>query len=57
MRKFDGVFRDGLTREPDTWIVEEFFDRPIAHFHDKNNSGRIVDTKYLEEKIEEAAVT
>lgn len=31
MRKFDGVFREGLTHEPDTWIIEVFFNRPIAH--------------------------
>lgn len=36
MRKFDGVFREGLIPEPGTWIIEGFFNRPILHFHDRN---------------------
>lgn len=55
MRKFDGVFREGLPHEPDTWIIERFFNRPIAHFHDRNCCDGIVDAEHFAEKVEEVA--
>ncbi|NIF55558.1 hypothetical protein [Burkholderia sp. Ax-1724] len=54
--KFDGVFREELTHEPDTWIAKALFNAPIDHFNDRERHQRMVAAEYFEETAEEMAI-